>query len=203
MRMKLIRLLFSGLILALAGNAYGNETDTSRLRKWYLPHYIPIQFAGNVGFLSTGIGYTSKALNYNLEVLYGYVPRSAGGEVIHTVTAKNYFPFGRFPLKNRRSLIPYLGIGLSMEIGGNSFFIQPRYFPDSYYDFPKNLHVIAYGGARVQHMFEKEGGVIRGVEFFAEGGTVDVYIWYKAISSQIKFHQIFTLAIGGNLLLKR
>ena len=42
---------------------------------------------------------------------------------------------------------------------------------------------------------------LRGAEFFAEAGTVDVYLWYKSMSHRIKFRQIFSLAIGVNLLL--
>lgn len=90
-----------------------------------------------------------------------------------------------------------------MEVGGNAFFSVPAHFPEGYYDFPKNLHVIAYGGATLQHRFEDSFAFLQGVEFFAEAGTIDAYLWYKTISSQIGFNQIFSLALGVNLLLDR
>lgn len=191
------------LLLSLISwsQAEAGFSDSTRSRRWYMPHYVPLQFAGNIGFLSAGAGYNSKKQNYQLALMYGYVPRSIARSSIHTITAKNNFPLGWYGIKNDRTVIPYLGLGLTVEIGGNAFFRMPSHFPESYYDFPKNLHVIAYGGVRLRQLFNDEVKALRGVEFYAEAGTVDVYIWYKTISNQIKFHQIFSLAIGVSLLL--
>lgn len=175
--------------------------DSTRIKRWYLPHYLPVQFAGNIGFLSTGVGYTSNNENYQLSLLYGYAPRAMAGVEIHTIAAKNIFPLSRHAMKNSQTLIPYVGLGLTVEIGGNSFFRQPDHYPEGYYDFPKNLHVIAYGGVKLQRLLPDDFRMFRGVEFFAEAGTVDIYLWYKAMSNQIKFHQVFSLALGVNLLL--
>ena len=176
--------------------------DSTRVRRWYLPHYVPLQFAGNAGFLSTGAGYNSNNQNYQLQLLYGYVPASVAGAWIHSITAKNNFPLAVYGLRNNRSVIPYVGLGLSVEVGGNSFFKMPSHYPESYYDFPKNLHVLAYGGARLQHLFQDEVTWLRGIEFYAEAGTIDVYFWYKTISSQIRLHEIFTLGVGVNFLIE-
>lgn len=192
------------LIATLLGQkifAQEPSADSTLPDRWYLPHYVPLQFAGNIGFFSTGLGYTSNHDNYHLNLLYGYVPASVGKKNIHAITAKNIFPLTRFALQGSQTLIPYLGIGLSVEIGGNSFFRMPSNFPESYYDFPKNVHVIAYGGARLQHLFS-EKAALRGLEFYGEAGTIDLYVWYKAISNQIKFNQVFSVALGVNFLLK-
>ena len=194
----IVMMLFS---LLSWNQAEAGFSDSTRSRRWYMPHYVPLQFAGNIGFLSAGAGYNSNKQNYQLALMYGYVPRSIARSSIHTITAKNNFPLGWYGIKNHRTVIPYLGLGLTVEIGGNAFFRMPSHFPESYYDFPKNLHVIAYGGVRLRQLFTDEVKALRGVEFYAEGGTVDVYIWYKTISNQIKFHQIFSLAIGVSLLL--
>jgi hypothetical protein len=191
-------LIFVTLPIAAATAGPG---DSTRIKRWYVPHYLPVQFAGNIGFLSTGVGYTSNNGNYQLSLLYGYAPRAIAGAEIHTIAAKNVFPLSHYAMKNNQTLIPYIGLGLIAEVGGNSFFRQPDHYPEGYYDFPKNLHVIAYGGAKVQRLFRDERGIFHGVEFFAEVGTVDIYLWYKAMSNQIKFHQVFSLALGVNLLL--
>lgn len=196
-----MRLFILALILSASGNANATLSDSTRAKKWYEPHFIPLQFAGNIGFLSTGVGYTSNNRNYQLALMYGYVPQSVAKSTIHAITAKNNFPFGIYGLKNNKTLIPYLGLGLTVEVGGNAFFRMPSHFPESYYDFPKNLHVIAYGGARLQHFFDEDVRWLRGMEFFGEAGTVDVYLWYRTISRQIKFRQMFSVAIGVNVLL--
>ena len=130
-------------------SATDNPPDSSRSYSRWLPDFIPVQFAGNIGFLSTGVGYTTTRQTYQLSVLYGYVPASIGKSNIHSLTVKNFFPLAQYGLKNSQTFIPYLGIGLSVELGGNAFFTMPDHFPESYYDFPKNLHLLAYGGARI------------------------------------------------------
>jgi len=203
--MKQDALRFSLILLLVLPvlNAFGNFSDSTRSGKWYVPHFVPFQFAGNIGFLSVGAGYNSNSHNYQLGILYGYVPASIGNAEIHTITAKNNFPLRRYQLKNNQTLIPYVGIGLTVEVGGNAFLAMPSHYPDGYYDFPKNLHVIAYGGTSVQHLFHNDFRFLRGLEFYVEAGTVDVYLWYKTISDQIKFNQIFSLALGVNLLLHK
>jgi hypothetical protein len=63
------------------------------------------------------------------------------------------------------------------------------------------VHVIAYGGAKLQHRFDDESRILRGIEFYGEAGTIDLYVWYKATSSQIRFREIFSLAFGVNIIL--
>lgn len=194
-------LLLLVILAALPGGVHAQTNDSTRGSRWYLPDFVPLQYAGNIGFLSAGVGYASRLRNYDLGVIYGYVPKSIVGTYIHTLTAKNTFPVTRYQLKNNNILIPYLGLALSLEVGGNAFFRMPDHFPDSYYDYPKNMRVLAYGGARVQHLFEDDFHGLSGVELFAEAGTVDLYIWYKAMSNEIKLKEIFSLAVGVNFLL--
>jgi hypothetical protein len=196
-----IRIFLLLLLYSQENSAKATFSDSTRSKRWYLPHQLPLQFAGNIGLFSTGIGYTSKNDNYELNILYGYVPAAIGEADIHMLTAKNIFPLSRYRFRSNQTFIPYLGVGLTFEAGGNAFFKTPSHYPKGYYDFPKNLHVIGYGGVKVQHLFQDDLTFLRGIEFYAEGGTVDIYLWYKAISDQIKFDQIFTLALGVNVLL--
>jgi len=196
-----ILLLLPSVFSCLSAVSMGDPGDSTRSRRWYMPHYVPVQFAGNIGFVSTGVGYNSTRKDYQLAVMYGYVPRSLAHASIHTITAKNNFPLLYHRLKNNQTIIPYLGLGVTLEVGGNAFFKMPSHFPESYYDFPKNVHVLAYGGARLQRIFSDDMRFLRGIEVYAEGGTVDAYLWYKTMSDSITFRQIFSLAVGVNLLL--
>lgn len=174
------------------------QSETTVQRRWYYPHYVPVQFAGNIGFLSTGIGYTARKDNYHLSLLYGYAPASIAGVRVHTVTAKNIFHIARFPVSRNSFILPYAAVGISIEVGGRSFLTLPDNMPDGYYNFPKSVHAIASLGGKfrrpVNHQF------FRDVEFFAEVTTVDVNVWYKFISNEVKMHQILSLALGVNLM---
>lgn len=199
MLMKLILLL--AMLSFAACDGFAQLSDSARSRKQYLPDFVQVQFAGNIGFLSAGMGYSTRTRNYQVSLIYGYVPKSIARTYIHTIALKNTFPITRFALNDHQILVPYLGLGASFELSGNSFFRQPAHFPKDYYDFPKNIHALVYAGAKAQRLFEDPFVGVRGLEFYVEAGSIDLYIWYKTMSRQMKLHQVFTLAAGVNLLL--
>lgn len=189
------------VFLIMQASYAGDTLKSMSKKKWYSPHYIPIQYAGNIGFLSTGIGYSARKDNYQFSLVYGYAPESIAGVQVHMLTAKNIFPIHRFYLDEQRTLVPYASVGVSLEVGGRSFFFLPSNMVKGYYDFPKSIHLIPAAGLKLRQMTERIS-FFQGVEFFAEATTVDAYVWYKVISDEVSIDQIFTLAVGINLLRK-
>jgi hypothetical protein len=175
--------------------------SAGKKRQWYVPDYIPIQYAGNIGFLSTGIGYSGPNDIYHFSLLYGYAPESLAGVSIHTLTAKNAFHIHRFNFNNDIVFIPYAGFGLSIEVGGRSFFTLPSNMPEKFYRFPRSFHMIPCAGVKLQYLSERMF-CFRGMEFFAEATSADVYIWYTFISNEVKINQVVSVALGVNLMLK-
>lgn len=182
------------------GTCMHDSTDfeTVSQRRWYSPHYIPIQYAGNIGFISAGIGYAPVRDKFQLSFQYGFAPKSIAGVDIHTLTLRNIFHIYKHNL-GAYSIIPYAGMGLSLEVGGRSFFFLPSNMPKGYYKFPKSIHLIPALGVKARHSTERIKS-LRAVELFAEVSTVDAYIWYKAISSEVKMRQIISLSVGVNLM---
>jgi hypothetical protein len=171
----------------------------ARFRRAIAPEYIPIQFAGNIGWLSSGVGFRNRNDNYQLSVVYGFVPASQSVVRSHLITAKNIFHLFHFPVRDRVTLLPYASIGISWEVGGRSFFWQPENMPPGYYDFPKSVHAIPALGLK----YRRDGSKLKpfkGLEVFLEVTSVDAYIWYKFMSDEIEMHQILTLACGIHLL---
>lgn len=168
--------------------------------RWYLPHYVPVQYAGNIGFISTGIGYIARKDNYQLSLLYGYTPKSVASVTIHAITAKNIFHIYRFPVGEKHTLLPYAALGVSLEIGGRSFFTLPSNMPKGYYDFPKSIHVVAAGGLKLRYATKQK--FFHTIEFFGEMTTIDAYIWYKFLSDDVRLPQIISLSFGVNLIRK-
>jgi hypothetical protein len=174
------------------------DTENSKQRRRYAPHYIPIQYAGNVGFLSTGVGYITSRDRFNFSIQYGYAPAKIAGIPIHTLTLKNVFHLYKFNGK-KTTFIPYASLGVSLEIGGRSFFFLPSNMPDRYYKLPKSIHLIPALGIKMRHP-TNEIKAFRAVELFAEATTVDAYIWYKTICKEVRMSQIVSLSIGVNLM---
>ena len=157
--------------------------------------YIPIQYAGNIGWLSTGIGYAAKRDVYQLSLVYGYAPKQIAGVKIHTITARNIFHLYRLPLNENNLLIPYAVAGVSLEVGGKSFFTLPENMTPGYYAFPKSIHLIPAVGCKLRRATPRRSN-LKGVEIFAEVTSVDAYIWYKAMSREVKMPDILSASVG-------
>lgn len=54
---------------------------------WYEPDHVKLQLAGDIGFVSPGIGY-ALARRFDGDVFFGWVPEAIGGTDIFSVTGK-------------------------------------------------------------------------------------------------------------------
>ena len=182
------------------GNNPGDSTEAEAVRSVnrFIPHYVPIQYAGNIGYISSGVGYIATRDKVHFSLQYGFTPESVGGINIHTLTFRNVFHLFRYQI-NRQTIIPYAGLGLSWDMSGRSFFFLPDNMPKGYYKFPKSVHLIPSLGIKIRHPANL-GKVLSAVELFAEATTVDEYVWFKVISREVTMAQIVTLSLGVNLI---
>lgn len=115
----------AALALALAAPDAASPDDR---RPWYAPHHAKLQLAGNVGFLSPGVGYAWER-RLELDVLLGWVPEAIGGvDDIFSVTGKlTYAPWSveRRPWTFR----PFTaGFQVTYTFGDQYFVIPPFSF---------------------------------------------------------------------------
>lgn len=193
------------MVMVLSNNnpCHGTDVDSTRHNSWYVPAFVPVQFAGNIGMLSGGVGYNLFNRKWQVSLVYGYVPSSIANKEIHLVTVKNRFPFYRLTLihQNKR-ITPYTGITTTLETGGLSYITFPSHFPHSYYDRPDAIHFTLFVGLNTEIPFENRILAFHGLDFFIEAGIPDIFIWYKISERDIRFNQVFSLALGVNFLLK-
>lgn len=189
-------LIFVVCLLPLELSALHDSTKAVASRRIPFPQFVPIQFAGNIGFLSTGLGYESRRQNFQIALVYGYVPSSVAGVDAHLISAKNTLHVLPFRLKERW-IIPYSSLTASVEVGGRSFLTLPDNMPASYYDWPKSLHFLLSAGVKTQ--FEIPNRTFSSIEVFAELNTVDVYLWYKLISKHVELTDVVSVALGVNI----
>jgi hypothetical protein len=82
---KLLWLLV--FLIPALGQAQDSFTGNTT-RPWYYPDHAVVQFAGNIGLLSVGPGYSFLRDRVDAEALYGLVPGLEGRTSIHILTAK-------------------------------------------------------------------------------------------------------------------
>ena len=195
--MKIRNIFALFIALFFFSNAIAQDSTLMSDKAWYIPDYVKTQFAGNIGLFSIGFGYQFHNNRIHSELLYGYVPASISkAEKIHTITLKNTFSILNKEIK-LITLSPITGFTASFETGNNSFLKLPDKYPKGYYS-TNAFHFTFFIGAKVHKNFINSK-IIKGADLYYELGSVDTYIWYKILSSEVKINQIFSSAIGINL----
>lgn len=163
--------------------------------KWFETDYTSIQFAGNIGFLSAGLGFELFKERLNVELIYGFVPVYNNRKAIHTFTLKTFMPICSIKWK-KYSLAPYGGFTTSYETGRHSFVKLPDRFPDGYYK-PNAVHFTALVGVKLNKKLAN-GFWFKSVDVYFELGAVDSYLWYAISNKEVKLNDVFSSALGLN-----
>ena len=188
-------ILILSYLLFFKNSAYSNDT-TDFKNKWFIPDFATMQFAGNIGFLSAGLGYELFNNLLYSDIIYGYVPYSLAGTEIHIISQKNTFLLLNKKIKTY-TISPLLGFATSFETGKNSSLILPAKYPKGEYA-TNAIHFTIFIGGRVHIDFNKQQ-IINGCDFYTELGTVDTFLWYKLSESEVKINDIFSVAVGVRL----
>lgn len=155
------------------------------------------QFAGYIGFISTGVGYESDRKKSTIDFLYGYVPAFAGGMEIHMLT-------GRI---TGRAITYHSNYGFSFFPLNLSFFVNYAHgkpyklrweskYPKWYYR-PTAL----YSGESIGMSIKKacNEADISAYELYAEVVTMSEFLYEYYKNDSIAFKDIISLAFGARI----
>jgi hypothetical protein len=171
------------------------EPRASTRRPWYLPDQAKLQFAGDIGFLSPGLGYSLARGRLEADLFFGWVPRAIGAEDIVSFTGKLTWVPWRIPVERRWYVRPLtLGLQVTYTLGDEYFVTVPSRYGPGYYDFPTALRAgIALGGGVGRRL----GGAIREVGLYYELVALDAMLFLWARNTRaLGPEDVFTLALG-------
>ncbi len=181
----------------------GHSQDTIiRYKKILIPNYINFQYAGNYGAYIIGVGYyLNKKQTLDFALGHGYTSKHKAAKRIHNIFIKGLYLPITLDLKKAWCLTPQLGIALSRQFSGgtNTFTHLPKTYPDGYYA-PNAYRFHFNFGVRVRKFIGEER-LIRAVDFYIETTTNDLYLSYLFKSTEVGISNIFSLALGVNLVL--
>lgn len=160
-----------------------------------LPDYVQLQFAGNIGILSAGIGYDLAHDKIHISILDGFVPQSIAGSNINTIALKNAFDLFTIRTPHHTRLKPYAGLTAMFETTGNGFYkkLPERYLDRNYYHYSAFHAAVFAGGALQVPVGKKEG---QRLDIYAETGTIDAYVYYYTNNPRHHLDEIFSIALG-------
>lgn len=158
------------------------------------PEHVKVQFAGNIGVLSVGTGYSFLSDKIQSDIFYGYAPARITGYDIHTLSLKNSFRLTQFSLSYHWAMTLSGGFGINYAITNNTFLFLPKQYPDEYYA-PNAIHFAPFVSSNFIYKNDKNK-MLDNFDVYFELGTLDQYIWYYFKERAFSFADIWNLAIG-------
>lgn len=161
-----------------------------------LPDHLKCQYAGNMGFLSLGLGYSLFGGRLQSDLFYGYVPKRRCGDDIHQLTLKNTVYFRSLRLTDTVRWTPVTaGAHLSCKVGNNNretWVVLPKRYPDRYYP-PTAMQLLLTLGTCVESLIP---GSSRRAGIFFEAGTTALYLQNWLREKHVAFEEIINLSMG-------
>ncbi|MDA3952721.1 MAG: hypothetical protein PF485_03675 [Bacteroidales bacterium] len=193
-------LLISAFTLLCAISAsysqVSHKVDSSGIKK-ILPDYVKLQFAGGIGFLSSGIGYTFFDHKLDVSFFYGYVPKYFTADDLHSISLQLTAKLFRFKVFKNTEILP-LNIGwFAHHTFGNEFWVTlPDNYPDDYYWWSPGRNAGVFIGGEIKTKLLAHKTPASGTAFYARIGTRGLYLASKFENSSIPISDIIELGFG-------
>lgn len=224
--MKLKQLIFSIALLTIATTAKA-ETDsiyqvttfdtiyiasqpTSKydmrvhryMKKWsnLIPAHFKIQYAGNMGFMSVGVGWDyGRRRQWETDIMIGYIPRYATDQGKITFSFKqNYIPWS-FQIKNSNWAFEPLecGIYLNTLPYKEFWYRNPKRYGKGYYEYCSRMRVNIFAGQRLSFDIpNNKRHFVKSVTAFYEVSSYDMMLITAFQNKTLKANQYLTLSVG-------
>jgi len=161
------------------------------------PDHIKVQYAGGLGFISIGAGYSNKKQKLEGDLYYGYLPKSIGGVSIHSISAKvTWMPIHSVSIKKYQLEPLMTGLIVNYSFGKQYSSFDPPYYPYRYYSFPTTIHSALFLGSRIGYNFPEQSYVKR-ISVYYEILSFDrEIISLVSNTKSLQLADIFTLSLG-------
>ena len=171
--------------------------ENSNTQAWYHPSHIKLQYAGNIGYFSLGLGKQYLDNRLALEVFYGYARASKAGTKINTIALKNayYWP-ANLSFIGPNNLNIYLGLNLFYALD-----VRETNAPGCLRDddgYPCNsIHIMPYVGAEfINSSFTTKSNILPDGVYW-EIGVLDLFLVdYYHNRSYLSLKDIVNMSVG-------
>jgi len=171
------------------------EAEEKGKLAWYVPDRAVLQFAGSIGFLSAGTGWSFLQERLDAEILLGWAPQAVAGDDFFTITTRLLFqPFlleaGELRLR------PLIVGGFASYTPKEDYWITPpdRY-NSGYYEFSTAIRIGVILGVQVGLPVEEIGRL----ELYVHAVATEYRLVMLVRAPQTVGLGAATLAIGTRL----
>ena len=172
------------------------KTDSTKQCR-FLPDYVKLQYAGGIGFLSAGVGYTFIDHRIDVSAFYGYVPTWFTVDDLHSVSLQFTAKLIRIKASESIEILP-LNIGWYLHhTFGNEYWVKlPDNYPDEYYWWSPGRNAGIFIGGEIKTKLLANKTPASGMAFYVRAGTRGLYLSSKVGNSSIPITDIIELGFG-------
>jgi len=126
-----ISLLLVIVLFFNINNGYSQEDSTANTEKYkkFLPNYVKLQYAGGIGFMSVGVGYTFIKHHLDVTMFYGYVPKAFSVTDLHSISLQLTAKLLKYKINDNIEVLPLNFGWYAHHTFGEEFWIR---LPDKY-----------------------------------------------------------------------
>ena len=191
--------LILAIFLLIVPNTIGQESSTIKANRFekYIPDYAKLQFAGGIGFLSLGVGYSFFKQKLDISFFYGYVPKSYSVNELHSISLQSTIKFFSIKTKHNIEILP-LNIGwFAHHTFGGDFWVKlPDNYPDGYYWWSPGRNAGIFLGGEIKTKLLANKTPASGTAFYVRVGSRGLYLASKYGNSSIPLSDIIELGFG-------
>ena len=170
-----------------------------------IPTQFIVQNAGNMGYISLGMGWNYGEHNqWETNLLFGFLPKYRSTRGKPTMTIKqNYIPWSIY-LKEGWALEPLsCGVYFNTVFGDEFWGRQPERYPHEYYEMlSTKLRANIFIGQRVTKIVPyNKRKTIKSITAFYEISTCDIYLRSMIVDKHLNIWDIVGLSLGLKLQL--
>lgn len=171
-------------------------------RHWasLIPTHSLVQYAGNMGLLSVGMGWDyGRHRQWETALLLGYLPKFQSHRGKMTMTVKASFVPWNFYLRHGWMYEPLsCGLYANTVFGSEFWSHQPSRYPDKYYPFlSTKVRFNVFVGQRAGIIVPKSRRkMVKSIMAFYEISTCDLYVRSFVQDSSLRFWDILSLSLG-------
>ncbi|MDD3132262.1 MAG: hypothetical protein RBR47_04110 [Bacteroidales bacterium] len=162
-----------------------------------LPDYVKLQYAGGIGFMSAGVGYTFIKDRLDVTFFYGYIPAQLHTKTLHSVSLQFTAKLIKIPLSDKYQLLPFNFGWFIHHTMGNEYWIKlPAHYPSQYYWWSPGRTAGFFVGGELKTPWLRSKVPASGIALYARIGTRGLYLATKVGNSTLPVSEIIELGFG-------
>ncbi len=174
-----------------------NSKDTLSKCSILIPDYMKLQYAGGIGFMSVGVGYTFFKNKLDVTMFYGYVPKTFSIVDLHSISLQLTLKLLRYKINNNIEILPLNFGWYAHHTFGSEFWITlPDKYSKGYYWWSPGRNAGVFIGSELKTKLFANDTPASGTAFYFRIGSRGLYIASKAGNSTIPLTDIIELGFG-------